>query len=102
MKIKTCSRDEKVRYLYVGIGLILRNIWVLLHEELFGLKQKGAKNISLRMEIFSVERMKSWLRNALEEDYGRHNEISLPFSFSNEKNSSSRKSSPFLMNFFLP
>jgi hypothetical protein len=30
-RIRTCTRDPKLRLLYIGIGLLLRNIWVFLH-----------------------------------------------------------------------
>jgi hypothetical protein len=34
-RIRTCTRDPKLRLFYVGIGLLLRNVWVLLHAMLF-------------------------------------------------------------------
>jgi hypothetical protein len=34
-RIRTCTRDPKLRLLYVGIALLLRNIWVLLHALMF-------------------------------------------------------------------
>lgn len=70
MKIKTCSQDEKVRYLYVGVGFILRNVWELLHEEVFSRNVLEKKGEEPRV-IFSVERMKSFLRSVLESEYGR-------------------------------
>jgi hypothetical protein len=33
-RIKTCTRDPKLRLFYVGIGLLLRNVWVMLHATL--------------------------------------------------------------------
>jgi len=30
-RIRTCTRDPKLRLFYVGISLLLRNVWVLLH-----------------------------------------------------------------------
>lgn len=34
-RIRTCTRDPKLRLFYVGIGLLLRNIWVYLHAMMF-------------------------------------------------------------------
>jgi hypothetical protein len=34
-RIRTSTRDPKLRLLYVGISLLLRNVWVLLHAMLF-------------------------------------------------------------------
>lgn len=34
-RIRTCTRDPKLRLLYVGISLFLRNIWVLFHALFF-------------------------------------------------------------------
>ena len=33
-RIKTCTRDPKLRLLFVGIALVLRNVWVWLHFKL--------------------------------------------------------------------
>ena len=33
-RIRTCTRDPKLRLFYVGISLLLRNVWVLLHAML--------------------------------------------------------------------
>jgi hypothetical protein len=34
-RIRTCTRDPKLRLFYVGISLLLRNVWVLLHAMWF-------------------------------------------------------------------
>ena len=34
-RIRTCTRDPKMRLFYVGISLFLRNIWVFLHAIFF-------------------------------------------------------------------
>ena len=34
-RIRTCTRDPKLRLFYVGIGLLLRNVWVFLHAMMF-------------------------------------------------------------------
>jgi Transposase DDE domain len=34
-RIRTCTRDPKLRLFYVGISLLLRNVWVLLHARMF-------------------------------------------------------------------
>ena len=33
-RIKTCTRDPRLRLLFVGIALVLRNVWVWLHFKL--------------------------------------------------------------------
>ena len=30
-RIKTCTRDPRLRLLFVGIALVLRNVWVWIH-----------------------------------------------------------------------
>ena len=30
-RIKTCARDPRLRLLFVGIALVLRNVWVWIH-----------------------------------------------------------------------
>jgi hypothetical protein len=34
-RIRTCTRDPKMRLFYVGISLFLRNIWVFFHAIFF-------------------------------------------------------------------
>jgi hypothetical protein len=34
-RIRTCTRDPKLRLFYVGTSLLLRNVWVLLHAMMF-------------------------------------------------------------------
>jgi len=33
-RIRTCTRDPRQRLLFVGIALVLRNVWVWLHFKL--------------------------------------------------------------------
>ena len=33
-RIKTCTRNPKLRLLFIGIALVLRNVWVWLHFKL--------------------------------------------------------------------
>jgi len=35
-RVRTCSRDPRLRLLLVGIALVLRNLWVWLHHQVLG------------------------------------------------------------------
>ena len=51
-RIKTCTRDPKLRLLFVGIALVLRNIWVWLHFKLARGKWSEAPKLFLKLLRF--------------------------------------------------
>ena len=58
-RIKTCVRDPKLRPLYVGIALVLRNIWVWLHFKLA--KGKWSEEPQLFLELLRFSEMLLWI-----------------------------------------
>lgn len=58
-RIKTCSRDPRVRLLFVGIALVLRNVWVWLHFKLA--KGKWSEHPQLFLELLRFGEMLLWI-----------------------------------------
>jgi hypothetical protein len=67
-RIRTTSRRPAVRLLYVGIALVLRNIWVWLHYTVLSLPRRGGRVIEL--ERLRWETLLLWLLHVVEETYG--------------------------------
>jgi hypothetical protein len=63
-RIRTCTRDPLLRLLYVGIALILRNVWVWLHWEVLSHPRRGGRRIDLNQLPFRV--MLSWIQQLVE------------------------------------
>jgi hypothetical protein len=58
-RIKTCTRDPKLRLLFIGIALVLRNIWVWLHFKLA--KGKWNEEPQLFLELLRFREMLLWI-----------------------------------------
>ena len=58
-RIKTCTRDPRLRLLLVGIALVLRNVWVWLHFKLA--KGKGSDEPRLFLELLRFREMLLWI-----------------------------------------
>jgi putative transposase len=63
-RIRTCTQDPLLRLLFVGIALILRNVWVWLHWEVLSHPRRGGRRIDLHQLPFRA--MLSWLRQLAE------------------------------------
>ena len=63
-RVRTCTRDPLLRLLYVGIALILRNVWVWLHYAVLTKPRRGGRRIDLNQLPFRV--MLSWLQQLVE------------------------------------
>lgn len=68
-EVKTTTRDEKVRYFYMALGFLLRNIWVWLHWNVIGEKERGQVGKKLKLKEMTIDHLKTWLRSAIEEKY---------------------------------
>src|SRR5439155_23099479 len=42
-RIRTTTRNPVIRLLYVGIALVLRNLWVWLHYEVLSMRRRGGR-----------------------------------------------------------
>jgi putative transposase len=58
-RIRTSSRNPVLRLLFVGVALVLRNVWVWLHAEVLAEPQRGARQ--LRPESMRFARLLLWL-----------------------------------------
>ena len=67
-RIRTTSKRFEVRFLYVAIGLILRNVWVWLHHAVLSRPRRGG--IELHLERLRLRTMLLWLFEVAGEIYG--------------------------------
>jgi hypothetical protein len=58
-RIYTCTRNPRLRLLFVAVALILRNIWVWIHHT--RLADGGTDNPTLRLERLRFKRLLDWL-----------------------------------------
>jgi hypothetical protein len=67
-RIRTTTRRPDVRLLYVGIALVLRNLWVWLHYMVLSMPRRGGRVIAL--ERLRWETLLLWLLHVVEETLG--------------------------------
>jgi putative transposase len=58
-RIRTSSRKPALRLLFMGVALVLRNVWVWLHAEVLAQPQRGARH--LRPPSLRFARLLLWL-----------------------------------------
>jgi Transposase DDE domain len=58
-RIYTCTRNPRLRLVFVTIALLLRNLWVWIHAEQLG-QRRGAHR-EVRLEQLRFKRMLQWL-----------------------------------------
>jgi putative transposase len=63
-RIRTCTRDPAQRLLFVGIALVLRNVWVWLHFKLA--KGKWSKEPTLCLELLRFKEMLLWITQVVQ------------------------------------
>ncbi len=69
-RIRTCTRDPLVRLLFVGLALILRNVWVWLHLLVLSTPQRGGRQ--LRLDKLRFRTLLLWLVHLVEALLGFH------------------------------
>jgi hypothetical protein len=67
-RIRTSTRDPLLRLLYVGVALVLRNVWVWLHWEVLAQRRRGHRQVDLRRLPF--REMLRWLQHYAEQWLG--------------------------------
>jgi Transposase DDE domain len=72
-RIRTCTRDPLLRLLYVGIALVLRNVWVWLHWELLAVRRRGGRRVDLSR--LRSRQMLLWLQHVAELRLGVCDEV---------------------------
>jgi putative transposase len=68
-RIHTTTRSPLLRLFYVGVALVLRNIWVWLHWEVLALKRRGRRLVDLEQLPFRA--LLHWLLEVAEACFGR-------------------------------
>ena len=67
-RIRTTTKKFNVRFFYVAIGLLLRDLWVWLHHVVLSSPRRGCRRYN--WERLRVERMLLWLEQVAAELYG--------------------------------
>jgi putative transposase len=67
-RIRTSTREPWLRLLYVGVALILRNVWAWLHWEVLAHRRRGGRRLDL--DQLSFRAMLLWLQHLAEEVFG--------------------------------
>ena len=67
-RIKTCSCSPLLRFLFVAIALLLRNVWVWYHWEVLSSPRRGRRRIHLERLRFKT--LLFWLLQAVIADLG--------------------------------
>jgi putative transposase len=67
-RIRTTTGRFEVRFLYVAIGLLLRNLWVWLHQAVLSRPRRGG--VELHLEWLRLKTMLLWLFEVAVERYG--------------------------------
>ena len=62
-RIYTCVKDPHLRLLFVAVALILRNLWIWIHET--HLAEGGGGSKTLRLERLRFKRMLDWIARAV-------------------------------------
>lgn len=58
-KIYTCTRDPRLRLVFVAVALMLRNLWVWIHETY--LADGHGRSMTLRLERLRFKRLLDWI-----------------------------------------
>jgi Transposase DDE domain len=67
-RIRTTTKRFNVRFLYVAIGLLLRNLWVWLHHFVLSSPRRGCRRYN--WDRLRVDRMLLWLEQVAAQMYG--------------------------------
>ncbi len=67
-RIRTTTRRPVVRLLYVGIALVLRNLWVWLHYAALSRPRRGGR--VLLLERLRWDTLLLWLLHVVEKTFG--------------------------------
>lgn len=67
-RIRTTTKKFKVRFFFVAIGLLLRNLWVWLHHAVLSTPRRGCRRYN--WDRLRVKRMLLWLEQVAVELYG--------------------------------
>ncbi|MCP5038942.1 MAG: transposase [Rhodobacteraceae bacterium] len=71
--IKTTTRSPELRLLFVGIALLLRNVWVWVHWSYLASPRRGARKLNLDKLRFKT--LLTWLTHLAEETFGTNDAL---------------------------
>ena len=72
-RIRTCTRDPLLRLLYVGMALLLRNVWVWLHWQALAERRGAGRRVDTNRLTFRA--MLLWLQHWAEALLGVRDEV---------------------------
>jgi putative transposase len=72
-RIRTSTRDPLLRFLYVAVALILRNVWVWLHWQVLAERRRGGRRVDTDRLAFRT--MLLWLQHWVEQRLGVRDEV---------------------------
>jgi putative transposase len=72
-RLRTCTRSPVLRFLFVAIALILRNLWVWYHWQVLASPRRGGRQ--LRLERMRFETLLIWILHVAESVLGVNDEI---------------------------
>jgi hypothetical protein len=74
-RVRTTTRDPVRRLLHVGIALILRNVWVWLHQTVLARPRRGRREN--RLDLLRFRRMLLWLAHVVEQKLGVRDSVTI-------------------------
>jgi putative transposase len=77
-RIRTSTRDPLLRFFYVAVALILRNVWVWLHWQVLAERRRGGRRVDTNRLTFRT--MLLWLQHWAEQCLGVCDEIHANYS----------------------
>jgi hypothetical protein len=72
-RVRTSTRDPLLRLLYVGVALVLRNVWAWLHWEVLSVPRRGGRRLDLGRLTFRT--LLLWLQHHAEAWLGVNDEV---------------------------
>ena len=72
-RIKTTTRDPLLRLLFVGIALLLRNVWVWVHWHCLATPRRGGRQLNLHYLRFTT--LLIWLVHLAEQTFGINDSV---------------------------
>ncbi len=76
VRIRTSSRDPLLRFLFVAIALILRNVWVWCHLNWLALRY--GRGIIIRDELLRLGELMLWLQDFIQQALGLNTSKQIP------------------------
>ena len=76
-RIKTCTRDPRLRLLFVAIALVLRNVWVWIHFKLA--KGKYSEEPQLFLELLRFKEMLLWITQTVQQALGADKTLGIDY-----------------------